>query len=193
MPYRPHSEYRSPLAPPPRQSRAGKERPSAAWFVVGTALLAVAVAFVVISVHRYTHTLGDPDVEFVGDGTHRVTVPANVERAVFVDSERGGIRCSAAHGTGAAVTLLRPLGTATYGPWTEVATFDTGDGNLTFTCHGAVGAGRVRVQAPPSLELMTSLSIGSWVGLYVGVPGLVILVITGVLWVKRRPRPEGRG
>jgi hypothetical protein len=185
MPYRPHSEYRSPLAPPPP---VGKQRPSAAWFVVGGALVAVAVAFVAIGVHRYTHTLGDPDVEFSGDGAHQVALPAHVERAVFVDTHRGAIRCTATERNRAPVAFVRPLGATTYGPWTEVATFDTGDGDLRFTCHGSVGAGRVRVQAVPSLELITSLSIGSWVGLYVGVPGLVILGITGVLWVTRRPR-----
>ena len=47
-----------------------------------------------------------------------------------------------------------PSGEATFGSWHWLATFDTGDGHLTFRCHGAHGA--TRIAALPSVGMVFS-------------------------------------
>jgi len=179
-PYRPHSAY---PGTPSSQPTGPKPRPSAAWFAVGGALLLVAAIFFGVSVGRLVHRLGHADAEFSGPGVHRVTLTPQVERAVFV---QGRYRCQAVDGTGATVRFVRPDGSATYGSWHWLATFQTGDGNLTFRCHGAHGS--TRITALPSIGMIFStLLLGILIPLLLGGLGFVVLLVTAILWITRRP------
>src|SRR5512133_1221276 len=61
MPYRPHSLYTSPYAPPPSPVQ---RRPGAAWFAVGGALLLVAVVLFGVAMFRFVRTISHTDAVF---------------------------------------------------------------------------------------------------------------------------------
>jgi hypothetical protein len=181
-PYQPHSVY--PGTPVPA-APGTKPRPSAAWFGVGVALVIVAAVFAGVGIGRVVHTVTHRDAEFGGPGLHRVTLTPDATRAVFVQSGGRHVRCVAVDGSGRRVRFDRPSGSATYDGWRWVATFDTGDGSLVFHCAGR-GAGSVRIQGLPSIGMVFStLLLGILLPLVLGGAGLLVLLITTILWIVR--------
>jgi hypothetical protein len=184
MPYRPHSEYTPPYAVPPS---AAKTRPSAAWFVVGGALLLVAALVFGIAIFHFVRAIARSDAVFPGTGVHQVTLPAHTERAVFVAQEGPAARCSARDATGLPVVFRPPGERFTYNEWVAVSVFDSGDGRLTFTCASRRG-GQVRIARIPSGGDVAQLGLlGILFPLALGGLGFVILLVTTILWFSRRP------
>jgi hypothetical protein len=181
-PYQPHSAY--PGTPVPAAPGA-KPRPSAAWFGVGITLILVAAVFAGVGIGRLVHTVTHREAEFSGAGLHRVTLTPHATRAVFLQTDARHFRCTAVDGSGQRVRFDRPDGTTSYGTWRWAATFDTGDGRLTFRCTSR-GEGTVRIQGLPSVGMVFStLFLGILLPLLLGGAGFVVLLVTTILWIAR--------
>jgi hypothetical protein len=185
MPYRPHSEYPSPYSWPPTPV---KKRPSVAWFVVGGVLLLVAGVVFGIAIFRFVREVSHADAVFPASGVHQVSLPAGTERAVFVPRGQRVSPCMVTTATGGApVQLRRPTDDFSWQAWVATRVFDTGDGNVTFTCPGH-GHGQIRIGKVPSEGDLAALGfIGVLLPLALGGAGALILIVTTVLWIKRRP------
>jgi hypothetical protein len=185
MPYRPHSEYPSPYSWPPPPV---KKRPSAAWFAVGGVLVLVAGIVFGIAIFRFVRQVSHADAVFPASGVHQVTLPAGTERAVFVPRGQRVSPCLVTTATGGApVQLRRPTNDFGWQDWQATRVFDTGDGNVTFTCP-AHGHGEIRIGKVPSEGDLAALGfIGVLLPLALGGIGALILILTTVIWIKRRP------
>jgi hypothetical protein len=176
--------------PPP----AAKKRPGVRWFVVGGLLLVLAVAaFVVglvLTLKAATHT----DTTFsTADGPATVEVEAGTDRMLFVPSGSGSPDCTVEDGSGAR-TLENPSASTTVttggDEWVGFATFDSGDGDLTITCDSAAPVD-VRVGPPLGAGFVVGLLLTILLPLVLGLSGFGVLVVTTVLFVTRRPGPDG--
>lgn len=185
MPYPAESPYPSPYGTP----RATKKRPGWIWFVVGGVLVAVAVVVAGVTLGRFGIDVARSDAVFDASGSHDVTVPAHTRRGVFLVESDPVPRCSITHADGSTVPLERPDSRFTYERWVAEAVFDTGDGTLHFECAGGVGA-RIRIaQVPDDSDFARVGIVGVLVPLAIGGAGLLVLLVTTILWITRRPQP----
>jgi hypothetical protein len=170
-------------APPRRQ------RPRVVWFVVGGILLVLAPVIFVGAIFTVLRPLTQEDAVFAADGqAHQVSVDSGEERALFKESG-SAVQCVATNGSGTDVEFRRVSGSFTYNEWKAVARFDTGDGDLTFTCNSGSGSDRVRIaQLPSTGGFIAGILIGVIVPLLLGLVGIVMLIITGILWATGAPR-----
>jgi hypothetical protein len=134
--------------------------------------------------------LAQEDAVVPADGTTtRVSLPAGEERALYREIGSAA-RCEITDGSGKQVVQRPVTGDFTYNDWRAVSRFDTGDGDLSFTCDGFPD-GRVRIGDLPSTGgFVGGLLIGILVPLLLGVAGLVVLVVTAILFATGRPRNE---
>jgi hypothetical protein len=164
--------------------------------VVGGIMLVLAPIIFVGALYTVLRPLTQEDAVFPADGqAHQVSSEAGAERALF--SENGApVQCVATDGTGAPVEFRGVVGDFTYNDWHALSRFDTGDGNLTFTCAAAAGNEQVRIARLPSTGgFIAGILIGVIGPLLLGLIGIVILIITGILWATGEPRrklePDG--
>jgi hypothetical protein len=155
--------------------------------VVAAAVFGVAITHLVRDVAR-------TDAVFPAAGVHRVNLPAGVERGVFAEEGRRLVHCRAVDDRGAEVDFRRPGSRFTYDQWVALRVFDTGDGRLTFTCSAA-SRGDLRIASVPSTGDLAQLGLlGLLLPMALGTLGLVIVVVTAILWFIRRPaRPAPPG
>ena len=173
-----------PPQPPPRPPR-----PRKVWFLVGGGLMMLAfvlfVGTLIVTFGRFAQAdavfaASDPPVE--------VDVPAGTERTLYVDASVP-VDCSATDGTGANVEFRPMSGEFTFNQWTAVSRFDTGDGHLTIDCAETSPASQFRIGALPSAGgFVAGLLVGILLPFVRGVIGLVMLIVTTVLWSTRAPR-----
>lgn len=182
--------------PPGYPQRPVKYRPSGWWFAVGGGLIVVAVVVAVIAfvwaLSAFLHT----DAVVRADGeTHRVEVSTDGDRMLWMDHDQSCEIVDAATGE---TIALRPVS----GSFERLESgedlegmykFDPGSGDLTVTCTTtALGqSGNVLIGPMPHIA---SFVIGILVAIFVpaglGLAGLVILIVTGVLFTTRQPRPK---
>jgi hypothetical protein len=181
-------------APPPYAAPPKKPRPRALWFVVGGVLLVLAPLVFVGALFSVLRPLTQEDAVFRADETPiTVELPANEERAVFNDPSEPA-DCTAVDGSGQEIEFRSVTGEFTYNEWTAVGRFDTGDGEVTFECGGTSPASEIRIaQLPSTGTFIAGLLVGLIVPLVLGLVGIVILIVTGVLWATRPPRPKRTG
>lgn len=192
----PPSGYPPGYRPPP-----AKYRPSAAWFVVGIGLVlaaaAVAVGMFVWLLVGFLHT--DATVSVDGQ-PHRVTVGTDGDRMLWTSA--AGQSCRVVDlATGQQVPMGRVSGSFTRsdsnGDFTGVQRFDPGSGRLEVTCTPFAGprdvAGGDTVLIGP-MPRIGSFVVGILVAILVpgllGLAGFVVLMVTGILWSTRQPRPK---
>jgi hypothetical protein len=180
-------------APPsgyPSHPQPTRFRPRARWWVVGGVLLVLAPIVFVASLFTVLGPLFREDAVFPADGEpHQVSLAAGEERALFTP-QGATVRCSSVDSSGADVELRSVGGDFTVNEWQAVARFDTGDGDVTFTCEGTAMTDQVRVGSlPTGATFVVGLLVGILVPLALGTSGLVVLVVTGVLHATRPPRP----
>ena len=127
----------------------------------------------------------------VNDTPVQVDLPAGEERALF-SSTGFGVNCTATDGRGEQLELRPVTGEFTYNEWTAIARFDTGDGDVTLECGDNMGMGeRVRVaQLPSTGGFVGGIVVGVVGPLLLGSVGLVMLIVTGVLYATGAPRQE---
>jgi hypothetical protein len=118
-----------------------------------------------------------------------VSVTAGEERALFTP-QGSSATCSVTDGSGTDLRLRGVSGEFTVNEWQAVARFDTGDGDLTVTCDGGGMTGEVRIgQLPSGGTFVAGLLVGILVPIVLGGAGLVVLIVTAVLYASRPPRP----
>lgn len=177
--------------PPPRPRR---RRPSKWWFAVGTALLVGSVA---AGIGLFIWTLTSfltTDATVSADGQpHQVTLPDDRERMLW---GREGFTpdCVIVDNRTGEQVSSRPLpGSFTKqdssGDWVGVLRFDPGSVHITATCTEAGG----EVQIGRALQLESffgGVVLTILLPLLLGVLGLLVLIITTVLYATGRPRDE---
>jgi hypothetical protein len=158
--------------------------------VVGGVLLVLAPVVFALSLWLTLRPLAQEDAVVPADGsTTQVSLPAGEERALYREIGSAA-RCEITDGSGKTLDQRPVSGDFTYNEWRAVSRFDTGDGDLSFTCDGFPD-GRVRVGGLPTTEgFVSGLLIGILVPLALGIAGLVVLVVTGILFATGRPRHE---
>lgn len=165
-------------------------RPKPRWWVIGGALLVLAPIVLVASIFTVLAPLFQEDAVLPADGRpHQVSVAAGEERTLFTP-QGSSATCSVADGSGADLRLSRVNGEFTVNEWVAVASFDTGDGDLTVTCDGGGMTGEVRVGSlPEGSTFVVGLLVGILVPIALGGAGLVVLIVTAVLYAGRPARP----
>jgi hypothetical protein len=120
----------------------------------------------------------------------QVDLPAGEERAIFYGGPSSA-QCNATDGSGAQIDFRSVTGEFTFNEWTAAARFDTGDGDVTFSCRSEFGSEEVRIaQLPSTTTFVAGLLVGILVPLLFGLVGLIILIVTGIMWATRPPRPQ---
>lgn len=177
-----------PVTHPPAHPRY---RPRVRWFVIGGVLLLLAPVVFAGTLFTVLGPLFREDGVVPADGEAHVVEVAGGERRALFTSGGATVDCSVVDGSGADLALSGVGGEFTVNEWQAVATFPTGDGTLTLTCDGAGPVGDVRVgELPSTAVLVGGLAVGILVPLVLGTLGLVVLVVTGVRWATRPPRPR---
>lgn len=179
-----------PPAGHPGRPAPTKYRPKPRWWVIGGVLLVLAPVVFVASLFTVLSPLFREDAVFAADNqTHVVDLPAGEERALFTP-QGSEVSCSSVDADGADVELRGVGGDFTVNEWQAVARFDTGDGEVTFQCEGAGPTGEVRIGSLPSGgAFVAGLLIGILVPIVLGGAGLVVLIVTAVLYASRPARP----
>ncbi|WP_341924392.1 hypothetical protein [Nocardioides psychrotolerans] len=180
------------VAPPPPPRR---RRPSGWWFALGGAMVVGAiVAFIGLLVWTLTGFM-DVDARITADDTPQsVVVDTESDVLLWADPSAPDLDCVVVDtSTGSEVRGRSPGGSFTRSldgrEWEGVARYDAGSGRLEVTCPAALG----------EVEVGPAPAIGSFVGgifatilvpLVLGGLGLVVLIVTGVLFATGRPRRE---
>lgn len=174
----------------PGRPTPARYRPKPRWWVVGGALLVLAPLVFVASLFTVLAPLFREDAVLPADGqAHQVSVVAGEERALFTP-QGSSATCAVTDGSGADLALRRVAGEFTVNEWRAVARFDTGDGDLTVTCDGGGTTGEVRIgQLPAGSTFVVGLLVGILVPIALGGAGLVVLIVTAVLYASRPARP----
>lgn len=173
-------------AAPPR-----RRRPRKIWFFIGGALIVLAPIIFVGALFTVLRPLTQEDAVFaVSDSPVQLDLPAGEERAVF--SDRGvSADCSAVDGSGAELDFRPVSGDFTFNEWTAVSRFDTGDGDVTFTCEGLYPNSEVRIaQLPSTGVFVAGIVIGVVAPLVLGLVGFLMLIITAILYASGAPRTQ---
>ena len=178
-------------AAPPR----GARRPSAWWFAVGGALVVLAAtAGAILFVWTLSGFL-DADARVPADGTsHTVALDGDERRMLWTED---GLEqsCQVVQDDGREVTQRPVTGSFTRSEdgrdWTGASTFDVGsDSVVSVTC---TGGGKVVIGPAPAVDsFVLGLLATIFVPLLLGGSGLVVLIVTGVLFAIRPRRGPRR-
>lgn len=185
--------------PPPGHVAAPlpeKKRPRVLWFVVGALLMvlgiAVGVTVIVLGVKKVTVT----DAIFSADGSaHAVNAPSGERRMVFTPAGTAVPSCTFVDSSGTTLLTRAIFGQATVTTggteWRAFASIDSsGDGKVSATCAHPGGAqSQVRMGAPVTVEGLGGAIIGGVAALLgLGGLGFLVLLVTTILWISRKPR-----
>ena len=183
--------------PPPYPQKPQKYRPSGWWFALGTGLIVVAIGTAIGVFVWLVAAFLDFDAYVDADGQpHNVTVSTDGERMLWMDSSAQSCRIID-RDTGDAIPLHRVSGdfsrSDSRGDFEGLLKFDPGSGHIEITCVQTDGSspGTILISAMPRIG---SIVVGVLVAILVpgllGLAGLVILLVTGILWSTRQPRPK---
>jgi hypothetical protein len=177
--------------PPPYQNpvpQSVKKRPSGWWFALGGVLLVIAAISAGVAAGMVIHFFTSADTSVPMQGVHRVHLPAHTQRMTFSDGTTES--CVAREPNGPAVTF-RPFGRSSQAERhaSDFARFDTGDGTLLFLCSGSATDTLWITAVPRAGTVVRLIVFGAAVPLVVGGIGLVVLLVTSILWITRRPHP----
>jgi hypothetical protein len=178
----------APPGPNPYPQPAGKKRPSGWWFAVGGVLLLLATVSAGIAAGMVVHFFASADMSIPMRGAHRVHLPAHTERMTFSD---GSTESCVARTPDGSPIFFQPLGGAsdTERHASDFARFDTGDGTVVFLCFGSTTDSLWITGVPHGGSVVRLIVLGAAVPLLVGGTGFVVLLVTSILWITRRPRP----
>lgn len=184
--------------PPGHQPQPRKPRPSAGWFVLGIALILVAV---VAAVGLFVWTISgffDTDARVPADGQpHQVSVGTDGDRMLWVDDTMTHPACRIVDRATGRVIAQRPVGgdfrrDRGAGDWVGASRFSPGSGHLTVRCVGRGGSVEIG-SAPRIRSFVVGIVATIVVPLVLGLAGLVVLLVTGILWSSRPARPRATG
>lgn len=177
--------------------RPRRQRPSAWWFALGAGLLLLAATTFIVGLIWTISSAAKTDGKFDADGTPAsVTSPAHERRMLFMEDHTDGdfpgeitppepdcvVRDSAGERDLDDVT-----GKVRVNQWRGIATFDSGDGELTITCDGST-ATEMRVGAPLGFGFVGGLLLTILGPIVLGGLGLIALLVTTILYATGAPR-----
>ncbi len=172
-------------APPPGPTGT---RPSRWWFVVGAGLLLAAVLLAVLTVIRAVGAFVEVDAT-VQPGESATVALDGAQRLVWVDPARPAACSIVDPGTGREVATSTPGATYTKSfngqDWEGVAVFTPTSPSVEITCRAG---GPLQVGPAPDVGGLRGLLVGVGVPLVLGLAGLLVLVVTGILYATRPPR-----
>ena len=186
--------------PPTPSPLPVRYRPSGWWFVVGGALVLVAV---LAGIALFVWTLSPllrTDATVPTDGrTHWVSVDDDGTRMLWRDEDVFDPGCRIVDAADGEQIDLRPVTSQISkdvgdGEWTAAYRFEPGSGELEVTC-----AARVAVDEGGSVQIGPAPTVGGVVGGMIatiavpsllGLAGLAVLVVTGILSATRPERPR---
>ena len=192
--------------PPAQPPLPRKYRPRWAWFLVGAGLIVVGallgIGLFVWALWPFFSTAA----RIEADGqTHQVSVDTDGERMLW--RERGVFdpACLIVDtATGEEVDLDPVTSQMTRdtgdGEFVAAYRFDPGSGRLEVTCGAEAGDADSTVSWGQEVAIGPAPQVGSLVGgilagiavpAFLGLLGLATLVVTGILWASRPPRPKG--
>lgn len=187
----PYGAASASTAPPPPPRR---RRPSGWWFVLGGALIVAAVASGVGLLLWTLSGFLSTDASVAADGrAHLVSVPTDQDRMLWVH-EYDAADCSVLDTTtGEEVAYSSVGGSFTKsggsGDWVADRRFDPGSGRLEVTCTEAGGPAEIG-PAPRIGSFVGGIFATILVPLVLGMLGLLVLIVTGVLFATGAPRRE---
>jgi hypothetical protein len=178
-----------PPAPPRRP------RPRAAWFFVGGALLLLGVVafatLLILTISRASQTDDVATIDASGQPV-RLEVTPDEKRMLFVVEGQPAPRCTLADADAAPVPVDEVTGSVTVDAdgttWSGFGTFTATTSEVTLTCPEATAGQQVRVGASLGVGFVGGILATILVPLVIGGAGLVVLLVTTVLWVTRPPR-----
>ena len=184
--------------PPAYPQRPQKYRPSGWWFALGAGLIVVAIG---TGVGMFIWLLAgflDFDATIDADGQpHNVSVGTDGDRMLWTDSTAQTCRLIDLD-SGEPIELHKVSGDFSRsddnGDFEGFLKFSPGSGHLEITCVQTDGSspGPVLIGPMPRIgSVVVGLLIAILVPSVLGLAGLVIIVVNGVLWSTRQPRPKG--
>jgi hypothetical protein len=187
-----------PAYPAGYPQRPQKYRPSGWWFVLGTGLIIVAIGIAVGVFIWLLAAFLDFDATIDADGKpHHVTVGTDRDRMLWTDSTAQ--RCQLVDlSTNKRIPLHQVDGNFSTsdenGDFEGFLSFDPGSGNIEITCVQTDGStpGTVLIGPLPRVDsLVVGVLIAIFVPAILGLTGLVIIILNGILWSTRQPKPKG--
>jgi hypothetical protein len=185
--------YRPAYPQPPQ-----KYRPSGWWFALGIGLVLMGIGIAVGIFIWLLVAFLDFDATIDADGQPRdVTVGTDRDRMLWMDSDTQ--RCQVIdRETGDPIPLRRVSGEFSRsddgGDFEGLLRFDPGSGQIQITCVQTDGSNPGTVLIGP-VPRIGSLVVGVLLVIVVpgvlGLAGLTVIIVTGILWSTRRPRPKG--
>ena len=177
----------SPYRPPP-----GKPRPSGWWFVVGGGLMLVGLAIGATAFVLIFRGFMTTDASLPVDGArHRVSVPTDGDRMIWAETGAQPPECRVTDRTSGEEIALQPTnGDFDRNDQTAIARFDPGSGDLDVTCEGDTGTAVDIGPSPGIAGLVGGILVAVLAPLLLGSLGFAVVVVTGVLWSSRPPRPK---
>lgn len=179
-----------PYGAPPRERR---RRPSAWWFAVGGTLVLVAIV-VFVAVFAWTLTgFLDTDATVDADGRPETIRLEGDDRRMLWLQDGVAQTCTVADPDTGDEVPTRSVGgdfNRSEGgtDWTGSVTFASGSGSVEITC---TGGGTVIVGPAPAIgSFVVGLLATIFIPLLLGGTGVVILIVTGVLFATGRPRKD---
>jgi hypothetical protein len=183
--------------------RPRRQRPSAWWFSLGAGLLVLALASFVVGLIWTISSAAKTDGTFNADGTPAsVTAPAHEKRMLFVEDRSDDFGddfdefphevgpeepdCTVSDSSGER-DLDDVNGKVRVNQWRGIATFDSGDGDLTITCIGDPGT-EMRVGAPLGFAFVGGLLLTVLGPIVLGGLGVIALLVTTILYATGAPR-----
>lgn len=170
-----------------------KYRPSAGWFGLGIGLI---VAAVVAAIALFAWTLSsflDTQARLLADGqAHVVSVEEDSELMLWGD-QAGGQSCTIIDSATGEEVDRRSTGGSFQrsdgnGDFEGLWRFGTGSGELQVTCQGG---GPLLLGATPAFgSFVLGILLTFVVPGVLGLAGVITLIVTGILWSVRDPRPK---
>ncbi|HEU5035794.1 MAG TPA: hypothetical protein VFT70_02230 [Nocardioides sp.] len=182
--------------PPPYPPRPQKYRPSGWWFALGIGLFVLAAGTAIGVFVWILAAFLDFDAYVDADGRpHEVTVSTDGDRMLWMDSTAQSCRVIDRE-TGKPIPLHGVSGhfsrSDDRGDFEGLQKFDPGSGHLEITCVQTDGGapGTVLISAAPRIgSLVAGILVAIFVPGILGLAGLVVIIVNGILWSTRQPRP----
>jgi hypothetical protein len=126
----------------------------------------------------------------VDSDPHQVSVPTDGDRMIWADTGAHPECTVTDRASGEEIGLEATNGDFDRNDQTAIARFDPGSGDLEVTCEGDTGTAVDIGPSPGTAGLVGGILVAVLAPLLLGGLGFVVVVVTGVLWSSRPPRPK---